>query len=269
MPFLPGSIWNRILTIFDASDSSTNSRFPLFKAGLEVITRRPLSGAGLGTAAVQRYVKLLNFYHARTPFVHSHNIYLQVWAEMGVMGFVGFAGSALWGVKRAAHAVRHCADGAAKTITAAACAALVLLGEGPLLEEMRQRAEALGLAGRVHFAGLQRDTRAFYSAMDGFLLPSLFEGLPVVLVEAQAAGLPCFVSDTVDPSAAFCSGVHFLPLADAGAWADAVLAAPLCRNPDALAQARAAGYDIVTTAVALQAFYLAAHAAAPERGPRP
>ncbi len=148
-------------------------------------------------------------------------------------------------------------------------AALVLLGEGPLLEEMRQRAEALGLAGRVHFAGLQRDTRAFYSAMDGFLLPSLFEGLPVVLVEAQAAGLPCFVSDTVDPSAAFCSGVHFLPLADAGAWADAVLAAPLCRNPDALAQARAAGYDIVKTAVALQEFYLAAHAAAPERGPRP
>ena len=124
VPFLPGSIWNRILTIFDASDSSTNSRFPLFKAGLEVITRRPLSGAGLGTAAVQRYVKLLNFYHARTPFVHSHNIYIQVWAEMGVLGFVGFVGSALWGVKRAAYAVRHCAGGTARTITAAACAAL-------------------------------------------------------------------------------------------------------------------------------------------------
>ena len=124
VPFLPGSIWNRILTIFDASDSSTNSRFPLFKAGLEVITRRPLSGAGLGTAAVQRYVKLLNFYHARTPFVHSHNTYIQVWAELGILGFVGFTGSALWGVKRAARAVRHCADGAARTLTAAACASL-------------------------------------------------------------------------------------------------------------------------------------------------
>ena len=124
VPFLPASILHRILTIFDRSDSSTNSRFPLFKAGLEVITRRPLSGAGLGTAAVQRYVKLLNFYHARTPFVHSHNIYLQVWAELGVLGFVGFVGSLLWGVKRAAHAVRHCANGAARTITAAACAAL-------------------------------------------------------------------------------------------------------------------------------------------------
>lgn len=124
VPFLPDSIWHRILTIFDSSDSSTSSRFPLFKAGLDVIVRRPLSGAGLGTAAVQRYVKLLNLYHARTPFVHSHNIYIQVWAELGVLGFVGFVGSILWGVKRAAHTVRHCTDSAARTITCAAAAAL-------------------------------------------------------------------------------------------------------------------------------------------------
>ena len=124
IPFLPASIWNRILTIFDSSDSSTNSRFPLFKAGLDVIVRQPLSGAGLGTAAVQRYVKLLNLYHARTPFVHSHNTYLQVWAELGILGITGLAGSLLWGVKRAAHAVRHCGSSAARTITAAACAAL-------------------------------------------------------------------------------------------------------------------------------------------------
>ena len=124
VPFLPASIWNRVLTIFDSSDSSTSSRFSLFKAGLDVIVRHPLSGAGLGTAAVQRYVKLLNLYHARTPFVHSHNIYLQVWAELGILGFTGFVGSILWGIKRAAHTVRHCADGAARIITCAACAAL-------------------------------------------------------------------------------------------------------------------------------------------------
>jgi len=124
VPFLPSNIWNRILTIFNTSDSSTTSRFPLYKAGLDVIARRPLSGAGLGTAAVQRYVKLLNLYHARTPFVHSHNIYLQVWAEMGILGLIGFVGAVLWGIKRAAHTVRHCADSAARTITCAACAAL-------------------------------------------------------------------------------------------------------------------------------------------------
>ena len=123
-PFLPASIWHRVLTIFDSSDSSTSSRFPLFKAGVDVIVRHPLSGAGLGTAAVQRYVKLLNLYHAQTPFVHSHNIYLQVWAELGILGIVGFVGSLLWGIKRAAHAVRHCGSSAARTITCAACAAL-------------------------------------------------------------------------------------------------------------------------------------------------
>lgn len=124
VPFLPSSIWNRILTIFNKSDSSTTSRFALFQAGIDVITRRPLSGAGLGTAAVQRYVKLLNLYHARTPFVHSHNTYIQVWAELGILGVTGFVGSVLWGIKRAAHTVRHCGSSAARTITCAACAAL-------------------------------------------------------------------------------------------------------------------------------------------------
>lgn len=124
IPFLPNSIWNRILTIGNTSDSSTASRFPLYQAALRLIRARPLSGAGLGTAAVQRYVKSHNLYYNPAPFVHSHNTYLQVWAEMGIIGFVGFVGSALWGVKRAARAVRHCADGAARTITAAACAAL-------------------------------------------------------------------------------------------------------------------------------------------------
>lgn len=124
VPFLPSSIWNRILTIGNTSDSSTASRFPLYQAALRLIQDRPLSGVGLGTAAVQRYVKLHNLYHDPAPFVHSHNTYLQVWTEMGVLGFAGFVGSALWGVKRAARAVRRCADGAARTITAAACAAL-------------------------------------------------------------------------------------------------------------------------------------------------
>lgn len=145
-------------------------------------------------------------------------------------------------------------------------ARLLLLGEGPLLDETRARAAALGLADRVVFAGVRRDTAACYNAMDAFLLPSLFEGLPVVLVEAQAAGLPCFVSDTVDAAAAFCGGVRFLPITDAGAWADAILTAPLCRNPDALAQTRAAGYDITATAQLLQKFYLDAHSRAPARG---
>ena len=92
------------------------------------------------------------------------------------------------------------------------------------------------------------------------MLPSLFEGLPVVLVEAQTAGLPCFVSDTVDRGAAFADGVQFLPLDSPAAWADALCGEPLVRNANALAQARSAGYDVQTSAQRLQEFYLRRYA---------
>ena len=142
-------------------------------------------------------------------------------------------------------------------------ARLVLLGEGQLLEEIRTLAAPLG--DRVIFAGVQSDTAGYYRAMDAFLLPSLFEGLPVVMVEAQAAGLPCFVSDTVDHSAAFADRVEFLPLENPQAWVKALTAAPLARNPQALAQTKAAGYDICTTASYLENFYLKEYFKAPSR----
>ena len=78
----------------------------------------------------------------------------------------------------------------------------------------------------------------------------------MVLVEAQAAGLPCFVSDTVDPGAAFADGVHFLPLDAPEAWAQALCGGALARNPNARQQAVDAGYDIRTSARVLQQFYI-------------
>lgn len=124
MPFLPTTIWNRILTIGNPADSSTSSRIPLYQAALEVIRTSPISGGGLGTAATQAYIKDFNLYHGDAPFVHAHNFYLQVWIEAGLLGVVGFVGSMLWNIKRAAHTVRHCTDSAARTITCAAASAL-------------------------------------------------------------------------------------------------------------------------------------------------
>ena len=124
VPFLPETIWNRILTITNFKDSSTSSRFSLYAAALEVIQKDPLSGAGLGTAAVQSYIKNFNLYHGEAPFVHAHNFYLQVWIEAGLLGVVGFVGSMLWNIKRAAHTVRHCGSSTARTITCAAASAL-------------------------------------------------------------------------------------------------------------------------------------------------
>lgn len=134
-------------------------------------------------------------------------------------------------------------------------ARLVLLGEGHGLEAAQTQAAALGIQDQVIFAGVKGNTADYYHAMDAFLLPSLFEGLPVVLVEAQAAGLPCFVSDTVDHSAAFADGVQFLPLVQE-AWVNVLASAHLARNPNALQQTRAAGYDMADTARKLQEFYL-------------
>ncbi|MEG2177035.1 MAG: O-antigen ligase family protein, partial [Oscillibacter sp.] len=124
IPLLPDTIWNRILTIANPTDTSTASRFPLYRAALNVIKEAPVTGAGLGTTTVQEYISDLNLYHGKAPFVHAHNFYLQVWIEAGLLGIVGFVGSLLWGVKTAARTVRHCPDSAARTITCAAAAAM-------------------------------------------------------------------------------------------------------------------------------------------------
>ncbi len=104
IPILPDTIFNRILTIFNTKDTSTTSRFPLYSAALRLLAARPLIGAGLGTDAVRQAVKDLNFYHGVAPFVHAHDVYLQVWAESGLLGLFSFLGAMGWNIKNAAKA---------------------------------------------------------------------------------------------------------------------------------------------------------------------
>lgn len=75
--------------------------------------------------------------------------------------------------------------------------ALILIGGGPLEPQIKDKVQKLGLNKSVIFAGLQKRPEDFYQAMDCFVLPSLYEGLPVVGVEAQINGLPCFFSDSI------------------------------------------------------------------------
>ena len=76
-------------------------------------------------------------------------------------------------------------------------AKLLLLGDGTLQENIQRKVDLLGIGDSVIFAGIQKDTAPYYSAMDVFCFPSLYEGLGIVLLEAQFSGLPCYVSDVV------------------------------------------------------------------------
>ena len=74
---------------------------------------------------------------------------------------------------------------------------LFLAGEGELLQAAKQKAAELGIADKVIFAGYRDDLHCIFQAFDVLLLPSLYEGFPIVAVEAQACGLPCLLADTI------------------------------------------------------------------------
>ena len=99
---------------------------------------------------------------------------------------------------------------------------LVLLGDGELREKTGQLAEELGIKDQVLFAGVVANVPDYLSAMDIFLLPSLYEGLPVVCVEAQAAGLPCLISDQVTREIALTDQVWFLANGNQDSWCDRI-----------------------------------------------
>lgn len=108
--------------------------------------------------------------------------------------------------------------------TRQANARLVLIGFGGMEETMMQRVADYGLTERVQNLGRREDIRQFYNAFDAFLLPSLYEGLPVVGLESQACGLPVFFSTEITPEASACELATFLPLSDhADKWAETII----------------------------------------------
>jgi len=91
-------------------------------------------------------------------------------------------------------------------------AVLFLLGDGPRRAEMETKAKELGIANAVIFAGNKNPVAPFYQAFDAFLFPSRFEGMPGTVVEAQAAGLPCLISDSITKQVKATELVQFLSL---------------------------------------------------------
>lgn len=102
-------------------------------------------------------------------------------------------------------------------------AVLLILGDGPLHEDLMARTKELHIRDRVVFAGVHKRPERFFQAMDCFLLPSLYEGLGMVLIEAQINGLNCYASVNVPREAKVNDNVIFLPIKNAEEWADSVV----------------------------------------------
>ena len=129
---------------------------------------------------------------------------------------------------------------------------LLLIGEGPLEENIKQKAKEFP-KGTIKFLGIRNDTYRLYSAFDVFCLPSRYEGLPVVGVEAQANGLPCVFSDAMTREVKLLETVTFLNINEpAKTWAMIPMKKRLENAGEII---RSSGFDISSQAQKLEKLY--------------
>lgn len=121
---------------------------------------------------------------------------------------------------------------------------LLLLGDGELRGALEAEAARLGISDSVAMPGFVDDAHRWYSAMDALLFPSLYEGLPIALVEAQCNGLPVVCSDAVTPEVGLLGSFRRLPLSAPDVeWASALLASERDATDTAAATVSARGFD--------------------------
>lgn len=135
--------------------------------------------------------------------------------------------------------------------------ALILLGEGAGMEMSREQARQLGIDKDILFMGNQREVWKYYQAMDYFVFPSRFEGLPGTVVEAQAAGLRCIISDRITRATGFSSLVHYEDIAlPAGEWAEYIIGHMFYERKDMCPTVKNAGFDVKEQAKRMERFYM-------------
>ena len=133
---------------------------------------------------------------------------------------------------------------------------LLLIGDGPLRPKMEEKAQQLGIGAQVIFLGLRSDVQDLYNAMDLFVLPSHYEGLPVVGVEAQANGLSCLFSTAVTRETKLTKNAVFFALSQgAERWAEKIVSCTGERNPEVEQEMREASFDIDASALKLEHMY--------------
>lgn len=136
-------------------------------------------------------------------------------------------------------------------------AVLLLVGDGELRNEIENKILQLKLKEKVILTGVRSDVSNFLQAMDVFVFPSLYEGLPVTIIEAQAAGLPCLISDKVPIECKKTDLVHQISLEkDAIYWADEVIKVSNIKRKNMLKEIQISGFDIGENAKKLTDYYM-------------
>ncbi|MEY8735981.1 glycosyltransferase [Lactobacillus sp. AN1001] len=133
---------------------------------------------------------------------------------------------------------------------------LVLIGKGEEEEKIKNEVNEFNLEN-VEFLGTREDIADLYQGMDLFLFPSLFEGLPVVLVEAQANTLPCVISDRITSEICINSNIYRLPIDSAKRWSEFIVDNLLDGRADDISNnLEDAGYSIQRVSSKLERYYL-------------
>lgn len=131
---------------------------------------------------------------------------------------------------------------------------LILLGEGELFSEVYRQVEYMNIKDKVLFLGRRDDVNNWYQAMDVFCLPSRFEGLPIAMIEAQAAGLPCVGSMEITEEVEITNYIARLPF-DVEMWREQLLSyRDIARKDDQMPLINA-GYDIRRQIGIIEKFY--------------
>lgn len=134
--------------------------------------------------------------------------------------------------------------------------ALMLLGDGGKIEQFKMLAKELGMEEDVHFLGNHSNVNDYYQAMDYFVYPSRFEGLPGTMVEAQTCGLKCIMSDAICPEVAVTELVKMMNIGeDPERWADYIEETADYERKEFVTEMRRAGFDVRAQAVKMLQFY--------------
>ena len=138
-------------------------------------------------------------------------------------------------------------------------AVLLLVGDGELEQDVRNRVAELNLTDRVVFAGAHKDVERFYQAMDVFLFPSRYEGFGMAMIEAQCSGLKCVASDVVPEETNVSSNSKYLSLSAADCeWVSALETSHNSNNREQAIIDIKKAFDSVITSSRMVALYLEA-----------